>query len=165
MTRALFINAATQEITEFDHQHWKDIADKVGMMGLAARFKNGDIMYVDDEGFLKPQAHFVKVPEGEQPYAGNAVVVGPDEFKYVTLGDGTEDLQEKVLDAVTSVEEMREKTRFLTYDQMQAWGKANASDIGFSVTTVDATGRSCTRVHSRMGELVASIPRAEDPQP
>lgn len=37
---------------------------------------NGDSLYIDDEGLLKPQMHFFAVRGAPQPYAGRGLVVG-----------------------------------------------------------------------------------------
>ncbi|MCV0377484.1 hypothetical protein [Microbacterium sp.] len=43
-----------------------------------ARLANGDGLYVDDEGLLKPAYHFIALRGMPQPYAGRGLVLGMD---------------------------------------------------------------------------------------
>lgn len=44
----------------------------------AVRLPNGDAIYVDDEGLLKPLQHFFAVRGKPEPFAGRGLVVGTD---------------------------------------------------------------------------------------
>lgn len=44
----------------------------------AATLPNGDSLYVDDEGLLKPCCHFIAVRGMPEPFAGRGLVVGID---------------------------------------------------------------------------------------
>ena len=49
-----------------------------GDIEVAFQWGNGDVLYVDEEGLLKPQEHWFAVPveRPDQPFAGNGLVVG-----------------------------------------------------------------------------------------
>jgi hypothetical protein len=80
MPKVLFINATARTIEA------KEIADGPagiqkllgGYVEVAVSWRNGDTLYVDEEGMLKPQAYFFGVPSlrPDQPFAGNGVLVG-----------------------------------------------------------------------------------------
>ncbi|MGD9804119.1 MAG: hypothetical protein AB7E81_04510 [Hyphomicrobiaceae bacterium] len=42
----------------------------------AVYLEHGDTLYVDDEGLLKPQHHFILIDGHPQPYAGKGVLLG-----------------------------------------------------------------------------------------
>jgi hypothetical protein len=83
MPRALFIDAHTRTISEIEIPHgqaalavFRDVLG--GYIDLAFGWPNGDALYVDDEGLLKPwRCGFVfALRVDRQPLAGNGIVVG-----------------------------------------------------------------------------------------
>lgn len=84
--KGYLIDSAAREIREVEY----DYAGPNGISALAGfgksgfcigwRWVCGDVMYVDDEGLIKPARHWFKMnrrPDG-QPYAGNGFVTGRD---------------------------------------------------------------------------------------
>ena len=85
--RALTINAETHEIKV----HAVDTSDAgPGMLAFmqkavggyierATELKNGDSIFVNEEGLLENPRFFFEVEGGHQPFAGNGVVVGGED--------------------------------------------------------------------------------------
>lgn len=146
--KAYLIDSAAQTISAIDYSGLTELHDLVGgYIELAWTWPSGEVLYVDEEGLLKPQSHFFRLTlrSDGQPLAGNGVVVGPEQV----VGDGYITLPPAVpLDALRAV------VQFMTYDQAQAWAKGNASEPAVTVTT-DA-GRE---VMARFGRLYGEIPR------
>jgi len=76
--KVLFINAKDMSVEERELESHKDIRPLInGWIEAAYRYENGDVLYVDEEGLLKNPRHFFLIPErGDQPLAGNGVIVG-----------------------------------------------------------------------------------------
>jgi hypothetical protein len=59
---------------------------------------NGDVIYVDDEGLLKPLDWFFAVKGGHQPFAGCGLVLGSnDDGETVSASIALEELKRRVL--------------------------------------------------------------------
>jgi len=88
MAKALWINSSTQQITSVECNGLVDMRKYVGgSICFAMSWITGDVLYVDDEGLLKPQDSFFMLTDGQQPLAGNGIIVGPeveDEEKWWT---------------------------------------------------------------------------------
>jgi hypothetical protein len=79
---AYFIDAKNQTIVQVELESWSDFKTVLGCKYIesAARWDNGDCIYVDEEGFLKPQEHYFRIAERpDQPFAGNGLLVGEEE--------------------------------------------------------------------------------------
>lgn len=75
--KAYWIRADLKKVEAVDYEELSDLQRMVGGLITPAHcFPNGDIIFVDDEGLLKRQQHFFIVTGGNQPYAGNGVLVG-----------------------------------------------------------------------------------------
>lgn len=80
---ALLINPANRTITTAE---LPDTGDKLPAIYNhlecdtfdAITLPNGDALYVDDEGLLKPLQHFFAVRGMPEPFAGRGLVVGTD---------------------------------------------------------------------------------------
>jgi uncharacterized protein DUF3846 len=155
MPKAILIDAAKREIREIDNDGLKTLQAAVGgYIETAYAWENGDVLFVDEEGMFKPQADFFRVPmRSDQPLAGNGVVVGKERYDGEGEYLGTED------PAIT-VAELRELVEFRDRAQVDAWAKANASDVASAVTFVSA-GTVETTVTGRVGALFADMPRPE----
>lgn len=81
--QALLIDPANQTVTTVE---LPDTGDKLPAIYKhlqcdtfdAATLPNGDTVYVDDEGLLKPLQHFFAVRGMPEPFAGRGLVVGTD---------------------------------------------------------------------------------------
>ena len=79
MAKALWINSSTQQITSVECNGLVDMRKYVGgSICFAMSWITGDVLYVDDEGLLKPQDHFFMLPDCQNPLAGNGIIVGPE---------------------------------------------------------------------------------------
>ena len=153
--KAILIDPARRVVEEVEY-------DKVGTLGkfvggyitLAWQTEAGDVIYVDDEGMLKPQGAYFRWTErpDEQPLAGKGILVGPetDHGDTYTIADPT-----------MSVDEVTSKIIWLTREQVDAWGKANASEPMISITTENDDGSRDQVVLRRTGEFIANMPKGE----
>jgi hypothetical protein len=103
MIRAILINTQAQQVTEVKVNPvlaayyallGVELVEAVHPRGIAAH----DVMYVDEEGLLKPNSFF-QFRGYPQPLAGNALIVGTDE-------DGND------IDAATRLLDVQMRVRF-----------------------------------------------------
>jgi hypothetical protein len=125
--KAIHINSAERTITEVEIEggSLKDLqALTGGGIEIAWSFQNGDVLFVDDEGLLKPQEHYFRISTRKdgQPLAGNAVLVGR-EVEGPQYPEGYTTLPPQ-----TSVAELESMITFYTKDQVMAWATGNASE-------------------------------------
>jgi hypothetical protein len=66
-----------------------------GLIGFGTEIKTGDVLYVDDEGLLKPNPAFFKL--GKRTFAGFALLVGPERPHYRRRVDGRGDRRHGLL--------------------------------------------------------------------
>lgn len=144
--RALLIDSAAREIREVE---WTGgLAEMRALIGcrsidlVSVRLPHGDTLWVDDEGLLVPQAHFFEFSSYPQPLAGNGLVIGRE-------------VDEKQTPAATRVEQLQALIRFRSRGQVDAWGKANASEPAISITSMDGK----REVLQTYGGLIAGIPK------
>src|SRR6187399_2253097 len=79
MAKALWIDSKNRTITEVDCNGLEDMRKYVGgSICFAMSWNTGDVLYVDDEGLLKPQEHFFMLPGCQNPLAGDGLIVGPE---------------------------------------------------------------------------------------
>ncbi len=81
--KGILINAATRTITKVEvPEGYKNIypflGEGVDMFQCVDISKNGDTIYIDEEGLLKPQDNFFLYKGYGQPLAGNGLVLGTD---------------------------------------------------------------------------------------
>jgi hypothetical protein len=158
MTKAFLIDAAAREIREVASAGLSDSQRLVGgYIETAYAWGSGDVLFVDAEGMLKPQRYFFRPRRrGDQPLAGNGVVIGPK--RYGNDGEylGTDDV---TLDLAC----LREAVTFLTRDQADAWAKGNASEPAAVFYMIGKDGRVVEEtVVRRMGRMFRDMPRPTD---
>lgn len=68
-----------------------------GLIAYGTELKTGDLLYVDDEGLLKPNPSFFAL--GRRSFAGRGLLVGPERGAFIT-------------DVVSTVQEIAEMVRF-----------------------------------------------------
>jgi len=86
--RGILINPWLKEITEVDvSEDFRDIyrklsnplGPKVDCFCIGMNWRNGDTLYVDDEGLLKPGMRLFEIGRIDgQPLAGNGLILGSD---------------------------------------------------------------------------------------
>lgn len=102
MAQAILIDVEKRNIRTVNVKCLKDMQDAVkGLITTAMRWENGDYCFVDDEGLLKPQEFFFMLEDCPQPFAGNGLVVGP------------EDENGELLDVGQSIVEVSKQVTFL----------------------------------------------------
>lgn len=162
MIKALFIDAEHRTVTDFEfaENDYGAIGRKIGcdMIEVATIWATGDVLYVDEEFLGKPIAHWFLAVGNPQPLGGHGVVTGPD--RHSGQGDSFKEWTDDV--QMTAVQ-VSERVRFLTRAQVDSWGKANASDVGASITTVNLdTGEEETTALTSMGALYAGVPPVKE---
>ena len=132
--KAILIDATMREIRALEYTDYKDLRRMVGgLLTIATDWPSGNVLFVDDEGLLKPQMHFFRIAGRDQPLPGNGVVVGAD--RHDEKGDylGTEDPQ-------IAVEQLQAEVTFLSRAQADSWAKANASEPAIRLITQTPDG-------------------------
>lgn len=78
MSKAYWINSQLKKIIVVDCQ--KDVAKYTGGTFCIGRVwhDTGDVLYVNDEGLLKPGKYWFMVPGQPQPLSGDGIVVGQE---------------------------------------------------------------------------------------
>jgi len=110
MKNALFIDSTNKIVQEVEIDGYEDIRKTVGgWIEVATRFKNEDVIYVNEEGLLNvtEETGFFTVEGGHQPYAGHGLLVGTKE--------GTEGEDG---DCKTTLEELKAKVKFLSREDI-----------------------------------------------
>jgi hypothetical protein len=156
--KAILINSAERTITEVDYDGSEQLRKLVGgWIELAYMWPSKDVLYVDEEGLMKPQAHFFRITvRPDQPMVGNGVIIGPER--------DTDEVPEGFVTDPPSltVEQVRAMVEFRNRDQFDAWAKANASDAAVTFTTLGPNGRVETETIASVRELFGSVPRPEE---
>lgn len=81
LMNAYLIDPVKREITAVTYSGLADLNRLIGgPIELAAMWSNGDTIYVDEEGLLKPQASYWGIPSKrpDQPFAGPGVMLGEE---------------------------------------------------------------------------------------
>jgi Domain of unknown function (DUF3846) len=151
--KCLQIDATKRTIVQVDYGDYRDLQVLIGgLISVAWRFESGDVLFVDDEGLLKPCEHFFRIPGQPQPLAGNAVLTGPDVWD--------EEAEDEVSSDVNmTVEALARLVTFVTGDQARAWARGNASEPASAVTYLTDDGTIRTDVLERMGSLFGVAPK------
>jgi hypothetical protein len=160
MGKAWLIDSAARAVREVEFREGAAINDPLSLQSLiggyietAWSWPNGDVLFVDEEGLLKPQRHFFRLTLRRDglPFGGNGIVVGREVEDDSRVGYHTEP------PAITR-EALCAIVQFLDRDQAEAWGKANASEPAGGVYGVDPDGRVRHEVFMRFGELFRDMP-------
>lgn len=111
--KGLKINVEDQTITEIEHNgDWKEIAPLIGngcrIFTCPIIDDNGDTLYCDDEGLLKPVKGGFVMPNWHYPIVGNALFLGSDE-------------EGNTCDVKMTLDELKENVRFLTAFEIRIW--------------------------------------------
>jgi hypothetical protein len=129
--KILIIDPSKREVREGQVARYHPDVSKLlgGWLSGAGRFDNGDVLFVDDEGMLKPQEHFFMWDGYPNPLAGLGVVVGPE---VRGSGDGS--------DVQTTVEDLTKRIKWMSHQDFTVWAMAETGPaVGF--TPVDPDGK------------------------
>lgn len=154
LTKGLLIDSERQEIRWVQFGGSEGLRELIGgWIEVAYSWDTGDVLYVDEEGLLKPQSHFftIAVRRDGQPLPGNGVIVGREVEDDSPQGFHT-------LPPTLTVDELRSMVQFRSHAQAQSWAKANASEPSTTVTYIRPDGTVQSEVTSRFGEIYAQIP-------
>ena len=84
--KAVYFDAGTGEFHDVQYDGLEDIYKIIdcNLVEIALRLGSGDVVFVDEEGWLGQPAHIFKMM-GQGPFAGHAVIVGPADEEGNTL--------------------------------------------------------------------------------
>jgi hypothetical protein len=155
---AYLINSAKRTITEVTHNGLKDMQQLVGGHIEGAWMSPADdVLYVDEEGLLKPQEHFficLGRPD-RQPLAGNGLFVGREILDRDGEWIGT-------ADPSISIKAFTPFVQFVSRAYVDAWGKANASEPSQQFAYIEETDEGNRLVVETMrtwGQVISGLPR------
>ncbi|WP_061026753.1 DUF3846 domain-containing protein [Bradyrhizobium sp. CCH5-F6] len=96
--RAILINPVKRTVESYtiDHRLASLQAAVGGNIAWGTELQTGDVLYIDDEGLLKPNPAFFSL--GRRSFAGRGLLVGPE--------------RPHMTDVVSTVEEIAKKVRF-----------------------------------------------------
>lgn len=156
-SHVIVIDATKREVrlVEFSNQSEELRALVGGWIEAAHSWDNEDVLYVDEEGMFKAQGGFFRIADrSDQPLAGNGVIVGREMYDGEGEYDGTASPRH-------TVEEIAAKVIFLTREQFDSWGKANASEPAVTFYSWDRNGVMTEEVQERFGSLVGRMPKGD----
>jgi hypothetical protein len=153
--KAIHIDATAREFRAVDYTDIKDLQRLVGgYIETAWRWPDtDDVLYVDEEGYSKPQQGFLRVAGRRDgfPLAGNGVVVGHE------IVDAEGEYYGTAAPKIT-IEALAKEVTFLTREQAAAWAKGNASEPMTIFTGVLPDGTVTREVVRRYGHLFDDMP-------
>ena len=126
MSRAWWINSQIQKVILVEIAGLADMNKYVSSICIGKVYRNGDVLYVNDDGLLKPNKYFFMVTGQPQPLSGDGIVVGPE----VELGDDkwyNEDVR-------SSIKELG--VTFMSVEEVRQWGIDNADVPASSINGV-----------------------------
>lgn len=82
--RAIKIDVEQKKVYHVEISDWKEIAPAIGngcsLFACPITFENGDTLYTDEEGLLKPEMiGCFSMSDWDYPLVGNALVIGSDD--------------------------------------------------------------------------------------
>lgn len=124
-----------------------------GWIEIAVTTEAGDVLYVDEEGFRKPSLHFFRLGD-HQLLVGIGVLVGPELL---------DDEGEWIGNADVSMTRAELAATVTWYDRanVEAWGKANASEPHTVIGQVMPDGTVRREVITTWGQAIERMPKPE----
>ena len=121
--KGYLVDAGKREIREIEYTYTTIREHLPGGICIAQVFPNGDVLYVDDEGLLKPAvvAFRLHCRRDGQPMMSNAILTGPD------------DLDDTLPPGMTPAE-LQASIQWLTVEEALAWFRAKADDPAVTIT-------------------------------
>ena len=124
MSRGWWINSQIQKIIEVEIDGLGDMNKYVKSICIGKVYRNGDILYVDDDGLLKPNKYFFMVKD--TPISGDGIVVGPE------VERENDSWYNK--DVITSVKALG--VTFMSVEEVRQWGIDHADVPAVSINGV-----------------------------
>lgn len=118
------IDADARKITPIVYEYNTMKEHLPGGICVAQVFRNGDILYVDDEALLRPAtvAFRVKVRRDGQPMMSNAILTGPDD----AVGTAAPGM---------TIAELRAEIEWLTLGEAMDWFRSKGAEPAVVLTT------------------------------
>jgi hypothetical protein len=99
--RAILIDSEIRQVRQVDVSGLEDMQRFVGGSITTANVweETGDYCFVDDEGLLKPNEYFFFIRGCAQPFAGNGLIVGPEDLEgnQLPVGQSLEKIQSQIV--------------------------------------------------------------------
>jgi hypothetical protein len=148
MNKGLLIDAGACTITPIQYRQGGPglLRHLPGGLTIATVFENGDVLFVDDEGLLKPAsvAFRIKSRTDGQPMMSNGVLVGRDSW------DGVKEI---TLPPEFTPEQLLQEIEWLSVERALAWFRQRAREP--AVTSTRGNGEPI--VYARWGELLDNL--------
>jgi len=112
--QAILIDVARRTITEVEYDgQLETIYKLVGceMVEAPTVEKNGDSVFVDEEGLFKPQPYWFLYDGYPQPLAGNGLLLGLNRRNGESISPKT------------PLETVKSKVRFMSYNEVKAYAR------------------------------------------
>jgi hypothetical protein len=139
--KAYLVDAMAREIRPIDYEYTTILSYLPGGITIAAVFASGDVLYVDDEGLLRPATVAFRVlgRDDAQPMMSNAILTGPDD------AEGTSSPR-------MTVEDLAREIEWLDVETALDWFRAKANDAA-----VISHGPDGTHVLATWEELLRNL--------
>jgi hypothetical protein len=124
--KGYIIDALNKKIVETDYEY-SDLGKILpGGLTIAAVFKNGEVLYVDDEGLMHKadRAFRIKKRRDGQPMMSDGMLTGRDESHMSPDGD----LIEVTSDPRMSAEELQEEIEFISVEEALQWFRSRRDE-------------------------------------
>jgi hypothetical protein len=124
MSKAWLIDTAARDIRAVEVTDSASMRHHVGgFIDLGHAFASGEMLYVDDEGLMKPQAHFFQfAPRADGwPLGGNGIVVGRELVNRRGEYTGTADVE-------IAEQSLRSLVRFMSLADVERWALTHANE-------------------------------------
>lgn len=139
MFKCLKIDPIARVVSEIElastHPGLRDVIG--GSLAFAQGLPNGDTLYVDDEGLLKPNQSYFQLDNG-QPLAGVGVLVGKEVPILDDMGEETDSILQT--DVGTSLASLPPRISWLDEADFQTWALASLTPAS-SITILTSEGR------------------------
>lgn len=155
--KAIFIDAAKREICEVDYVHLKEDGKSLhdwlnGYIESAWTWRNGDVLWVDGDGYSKPQRHFFRLSlrADGQPLAGSGILTGREIEDDSKHGYHTEP-------PIITIAEITPLITWMTRSDVDQWGMAKGGEAAITLTTLDH-GKASREILQSWGQLIGNMP-------
>jgi hypothetical protein len=139
---AYLVDAGARTITAIDYQYDTMRQHLPGGLCLGTVFENGDVLYVDDEGCLRPATVAFRIrrrPDG-QPMMSNGLLTGRDDH-------------ETTLPPEYTIEQLQAEIEWLTIPEALAWFEAMAKQP----CVISRVGDDPVMIHAVWADLLRNL--------
>jgi hypothetical protein len=163
--KAIFIDAVKQEFREVEYDALASASGAPtmqdhlgGWIDCAFRFPNGDVLYVDEEGYLKPTMHFFICSfRADQPMAGCGIIVGRE------VEDDDAPGGFYTLPPQTKIDWLKRNIAWMTREGFDHWMSLHKDDPAGYIKIVNSKGEVVrTEVLHTYGELHDGMKKEAD---